>query len=315
MCEENPPSHPTVLGGLDNAVPLVKRLTDKAMFHVASDDLPNEHIPAHGYRTPIQSMSLVQQRKVAPEGSGVPVLDHLLNWAIKRRSTPMFALLGDYGMGKTVNCKRLTLALLELRKQSRMAEQPAPMPVYLDLRYARGLFRNETPPTGQPAFRACRLDDLVDTIFHESWRTHEKPDASDLRRLVSGGNVLIIFDGFDEVAVHLHPEEAQSLIRTMWSLLPRDALSPDVERRPFRSGVGADAYQLPDPLLPGRNAAGKPFHRLPAGLENGAGLYDAITLLPFEDVQIERFLTGKLHDTKAARRALETMRDVHTFPS
>ena len=43
----------------------------------------------------------------------------------------MTALLGDFGMGKTVTCQMLTQRLLERRKA---APSGTPLPIYLDLR-------------------------------------------------------------------------------------------------------------------------------------------------------------------------------------
>ena len=304
------------LAGADGESPSASSnlLTDEMAVHeAASGDLPGEYVSAHGHETRMQRLYPSEPGDSPPETLGVPVLDHLLHWATMRRTTPLFALLGEYGMGKTVNCKQLTVELLDRRKRAEVDGPLPPMPVYLDLRYARGLFRSETPQQGSRRFEHVEVDDLVNAIFREIWKTGEKPDAADLRRLIAGGNVLIVFDGFDEVAVHLHPDEAQSLIRTMWSLLPSDALSPHAERRP----AGAAAVQM---LISCRThyfrdlaqQAGL-FTGHQRDLERGADLYDAMILLPFTDDQMERFLAANLGDEDKARRALDTIRSVHNL--
>ena len=302
------------LGGHDDDPPPSERLTDEALREAVSSGLAEDYITAHGRETRMLPTYRFETGDAEPTTSGIPVLHHLVHWAIIRRSTPLFALLGEYGMGKTINCKQLTLALLERRRQTVTNGASPPMPVYLDMRYARGLFRSETPQQGSRRFQHLEIDDLVNSIFRESWKARETPDAADLRRLIAGGNVLIVFDGFDEVAAHLHPDEAQSLIRTMWSLLPPDALSPDVERRP----KGAAAVQM---LISCRTHYFRDFTQeanLFTGhqrdLDRGADLYDAMTLLPFTERQIERFLAANLGDEGKARRALDTIRSVHDLP-
>ena len=302
------------LGDSEDDTPPSERLTDEAMRESVSIGIANNYVPALGHETRMQQIYRSEAEGSPPLVPGIPVLYHLLNWATIRRRTSLFALLGEYGMGKTVNCKRLTLKLLELRKQAEAGSALPPMPVYLDMRYARGLFRSETLQQGSRRFDHVEIDDLVGAIFRECWKSRETPDAADLRRLIAGGNVLIVFDGFDEVAAHLHPDEAQSLIRTMWSLLPADALSPDVERRP----MGTKAVQM---LISCRThyfrdvtQQANLFTGHQRDLEHGADLYDAMTLLPFSDKQIESFLTIKLRDGGKARRALDTIRHVHNLP-
>ncbi len=302
------------LGGSDDDPLPSERLTEEAMREAVSTGFATEYVPARGHETRMQQSYRSAFDDAPPKTQGILVLNHLLHWATLRRSMPLFALLGEYGMGKTVNCKQLTLELLERRKQGGADASAPPMPVYLDMRFARGLFRSETLQQGSRRFEHVEIDDLVNAIFRESWKAREKPDAADLRRLIAGGNVLIIFDGFDEVAVHLHPDEAQSLIRTMWSLVPPDAFSADVEQRP----AGTAAVQM---LISCRTHYFRDVAQqvnLFAGhqrdLDPGADLYDAITLLPFAEEQIERFLAAKLDDEIKGHRALDTIRIVHNLP-
>ena len=301
------------LGGPESDQTSSERLTDEAMRETLSSGFVADYIPARGHQVPMHRTYRSGPDDALPEVLGIPVVEHLLNWVTMRRSIPLFALLGEYGMGKTVNCKQLTLTLLEQRNRADPDGPCPPMPVYLDMRYARGLLQSDTTQQGSRRFEAVEIDDLVNAIFRGSWKSRETPDAADLRRLIAGGNVLIVFDGFDEVAAHLHPDEAQSLIRTMWSLLPAEALGPDVERRP----TGASAVQI---LISCRTHYFRDvgqqvnlFTGHQRDLEHGAQFYDAMTMLPFSEKQIERFLAAKLDDEGKARRALDTIRSVHNL--
>ena len=292
---------------------LAHRLSDNTMSAIAAHGLPNEYVRARGRETSLQR-KFEPEPDVSPvetEMSSLLVLDHLLHWATERRTTPLFALLGEYGMGKTVSCKKLTLELLERRKRAASDKTLPPKPVYLDMRYARGLFRSETTQLGGRRFEHVEIDDLVNAIFRASWKASSKPDAAGLRRLIAGGNVLLIFDGFDEVAAHLHPDEAQNLIEAMRSLLPSDALSRDIEKRPG----GADAVQM---LISCRTHYFRDSAQLanlstghPRGRERGTSFFDAMILLPFTDEQVKNFLVAYLRDEDKARRALDTIRNVY----
>ena len=301
-------------GSQDDPQPPPKRLTDETMREAVSTGSAAEYVPALGHETRMQQSYRSAFDGAPPEEQGIFVLQYLLHWATLRRSTPLFALLGEYGMGKTVNCKQLTLELLERRKRAGADTIAPPMPVYLDLRYARGLFRSEALQQGTRRFKHVEINDLVNAIFSNCWKAREKPDATDLHRLITRGNVVLVFDGFDEVAVHLHPDEAQGLIRTMWSLVPPNALSPDAKQRP----TGTAAVQM---LISCRTHYFRDVAQqvnLFAGhqrdFDSGADLYDAITLLPFTEQQIERFLSTKLGDEIKARRALDTIKSIHNLP-
>ena len=283
----------------------------EGVFGTASDDPSGGYVPARGRPTRMQQ-NYRSERDDAPSAvAGIPVLEHLLDWAAVHRSTPLFALLGEYGMGKTVNCKRLTLALLERRQDSGTDAPPPPMPVYLDMRYARRLFRSGALQQGSRRFDHVEIDKLVNEIFEGSWKSDRKPNADDLRRLVEGGNVLIIFDGFDEVAVQLHPDEAQSLIRTMWSLLPRDAFSLDDKRRPTREKAVQMLISCRTHYFRDVAEQVNLFTGNQREFERGPELYDAMTLLPFTEAQIEHYLVATLGDEDKARHALDTIRNVH----
>ena len=87
---------------------------------------------SHG-RAPGRDRSL-PRRRAGGEGEGADILKHLTDWAERRDGPRMTALLGDFGMGKTVTCQMLTQRLLERRKA---VPNGTPLPIYLDLREIR----------------------------------------------------------------------------------------------------------------------------------------------------------------------------------
>ncbi len=273
-----------------------ERFTDEVMLEAASVGLPDKYVPA---------------RARSQGAAEFDVLDHLLEWSIERRSPPLMVLLGDYGMGKTVNCKRLAMALLE-RRRTASPDAPPPLPVYLDLRYASGLFRSDALKQGSRRFEDDDVNALVNRILGKIPKSDGRPDADVLRCLIESGDVLVIFDGFDEVAASLHENEARSLDMAMLSLLPPDALNSGDGRRP----AGTKAVQM---LISGRShylAEGKYLVPLLSGrekteAESEPGRCETITLQPFSEEQVERYLAIHLDDEARVRQALETIRGVH----
>jgi hypothetical protein len=71
--------------------------------------------------------------RTADRKQGRDALAELETWATDSDAHPFFALLGEYGIGKTTTLKELTRQLLERRAQS--PDDPTiPLPIYVDLR-------------------------------------------------------------------------------------------------------------------------------------------------------------------------------------
>ncbi|MFZ5635485.1 MAG: pentapeptide repeat-containing protein, partial [Pseudomonadota bacterium] len=140
----------------------------------------------------------------------------LLDW-LRRDDAPMlFALLGEYGMGKTVSCQRLSRHLAEARA-SEDAESWMRMPVYFDLRNL-SLFK------GSDRGRAVampKLSAIVDDLFERGWRVPTgaaMPGYDDLREWLGEG-ALLILDGLDECLVHLEEAQHPDFLRMLMTLV------------------------------------------------------------------------------------------------
>src|SRR5262249_42201866 len=108
-----------------------------ASEQMLSDDLARlRHVvEGRGRRTSLDAAGLEAGRRDVDEPS-VDVLEYLLQWAGDPSGPSLFALLGEYGMGKTISCQRLVRAVEERRE----AEPAAwPQPLYFDLRKLTGL--------------------------------------------------------------------------------------------------------------------------------------------------------------------------------
>lgn len=178
----------------------------------ALDALLNNHGHSHGIRQ--------RQSQTTPDAASnvrtMAAHESLLEWLQSADDPPVFALLGEYGMGKTITCQRLYHDLRERRAQ---ANPPtwAREPLYFDLR-TLSLFKNrERTQTVEMPDKAALINDLI----KHGWRVNPGqavPTFNDIQALLSQG-ALLILDGLDECLVHLVDAQHPPFIRNLLELL------------------------------------------------------------------------------------------------
>jgi WD40 repeat protein/uncharacterized protein YjbI with pentapeptide repeats len=145
-------------------------------------------------------------------------LEFLTEWIEDPQGPPYCALLGETGIGKTTTCKALAKALLERRDQG----EPAPLPIFLDLRQIGG------------GGKDLVLEEILDRILKRSWRggpRRSSVSVDEMVELICDQPTLVIWDGLDEVLVHLTDNEGQLFTRQLFRILPPRS---EGERRPGR---------------------------------------------------------------------------------
>jgi WD40 repeat protein len=242
---------------------------------------------------------LSKDHEPGPGGERVDALGFLEEWVRRPESPPFCALLGDYGMGKTTTCKALTLRLLEARE----ADPSVPLPIYLDLRHL-----------GEAAKAEPSLAEILDRVVRRSWHGGREVTglgAQEIVRLVQEEGAVALFDGLDEVLVHLSPAGGQLFTRELWRILP-----PSLFRR---------RRSRPDAARPGRLLVSCRTHYFRTLREQSthltgedregiaAGDYQALLLLPFTEDQIREYLRRNLPE-QDLDRLLELIRSVHNLP-
>ena len=212
----------------------------------------------------------------------------LLRWLEDPKAPPVFAVLGEYGMGKTISCQRLSKHLIEARQQP---QAPAwqRKPIYFDLRtlsLLKGL------PRGQPA-PLPSAEALVNDLFQHGWTApagQARPAYADLQAWLQDG-ALLILDGLDECLVHLDETQHGAFVQTLLNLL--------ADHLP--SAAAHDAAHAPNRLEPRlliscRTNFFKTLsdqRSLFTGYRRGridADWYEARVLLPLTEAQIEGYL-------------------------
>ena len=217
------------------------------------------------------------------------VVERLVAWA--RGSTDghsdLCALLGDLGTGKTTSTILLTRRLLELRR----AGEQVPLPIYFDLR--------DLSPTGLTDFG---LRTLLTRLLRVS--ANSMVSADDMLDTIRDEPTLVVFDGLDEVLVHLSPGDGQRLTRSLLEVLTLS--EPGVETEPPRTRL----------LLSCRTqyfrTVKEEFTFFDGqGRERVRGKdYLVLTLLPFDEDQIREYLRRNVPGSDPDR-LLEMIRAVH----
>ena len=147
-------------------------------------------------------------------------LQFLLDWIQDAKGPQYCALLGEYGIGKTTTCKALTQDLLRRRETG----EAVPFPIYLDLRNV-----------GKDARRGLLLEDILSLVVDRSWKggpVGAKVTARELIDLVENEGAVVIWDGLDEVLVHLDDDAGQLFTRQLYRIVP-----PAAEPRPALSAA------------------------------------------------------------------------------
>jgi hypothetical protein len=216
--------------------------------------------------TPTQAMSM--DRDSRP----VDAIETLMEWLRDPQQPLDTALLGEYGMGKTTTCKALARELLRRRE----AGESVPLPIFLDL----GL-------VGERAKSDPSLSLILQSVIESSWRaggTALTPD--EIVRLVQRESTLVIWDGLDEVLVHLTPNAGQQFTRQLFRFT-----QPREDRARILISCRTEFFRtFPDPLT----------HR------------DPLVLLPFTRDQIRQYVTATLPQEDPAN-VMEVLDSVHNL--
>jgi WD40 repeat protein/energy-coupling factor transporter ATP-binding protein EcfA2 len=234
--------------------------------------------------------------------SGVDVLETLIAWAKDDSSPAYLALLGETGSGKTTNSQELARRLTHDTESGVAA-------VYLDLRRVNedGLLRRNPNPL---------LHEVLASVLRRSPGGQDST-PEDVLRIVRDRGALVIWDGLDEVLVHLDQAQGAAFFRQLTEVLPTSELRGEGEghvlfacrTQYFRSVVeeaswfGQDQRGPIDPREEHVDAASKKSRR---------ARFEVLRLLPFTEEQIREYLAANVHDLDVAR-AWEVIEQVHNL--
>ncbi|MBQ0958129.1 NACHT domain-containing protein [Ideonella sp. 4Y11] len=260
------------------------------------DGLPYEVEDPRGTRTCFserKTVALQSANAEADNEAGVLVLDDLLAWLRDGSAPPLYAVLGEYGMGKTISCQRFARTVENLREADGQAGLP--LPLYFDLRSLSGLKGRDHVPT---------LEETITECIARGWaKTHPHPSAQDLLARSRDHAQLWIFDGLDEVLVHLSEADGQTFTNGLLALRPQ----PGQDWNP-NTRVMVSCRTQYFRTLQAQNAH---FTAQGRGATE-AGDYRALVLLPFRDDQVLTYLRHALPGLDA-ENTLALIQSVHNL--
>jgi nucleoside phosphorylase len=197
--------------------------------------------------------------------AGVDAQTLVEQWLHRADAAPVFAVLGEYGMGKTVICQRLAQTMNEHRRTHRNGH--ARRAFYFDLRDLTNL--HGSVPT---------LEKLLAECIARRWKPvpGEAPLTPAHVMQAHAQGALVIFDGLDEVLVHYDGAPGQTFTRELLSLVKPGSLGRVLLscRTQFFRTLREQTNHLT-----GEDRSDKT-----------ARAYEAMTLLPFTEEQIKTYL-------------------------
>jgi WD40 repeat protein len=229
----------------------------------------------------------------------VDIQCYLQGWADDPTGRPYLVVFGEYGMGKTTACEIFTRALIDRR---RGGDGSVRLPIYLDLR-----------SLGDAAPAGLTLEPILDRLLGRSWQSGlgARPAAREVVEHVQRQRAVAIFDGLDEVLVHLSEREGQALLRQLWSILPPQLHTDDATRaRTGRVLMTCRTHFFR--TLREQHTYFRGEDREPVGADD----YAALHLLPFSEDQVRAYLERREDrdpGAAGADRALEVIRSVHNL--
>jgi WD40 repeat protein/uncharacterized protein YjbI with pentapeptide repeats len=270
--------------------------------HVPVPDQTRDFQRTRGLATTLAGLATLDG-KTPQHDQARDALDELEAWTTAA-DEPFFALLGEYGIGKTTTLKQFTRQLLDKLKDPQAARTDLPLPIFVDLRDYVGERKDQVPT----------IEELLDEVLRRSWKLSDRAiTAKDLLRLVREEGALIIFDGLDEKIVHLTADKARAFIRTLWAVLP-DA-SRGMSKAPAPAGtrrgkmiLSCRSHYFHDIMSQNAMLVGEDRE----GLD--AKSYPALCLLPFTEDQIRGYLASFLRSPERAGAAFDLIGRIHNLP-
>ena len=280
---------------LDKDITAASNYSDIITEQMLLVENPPNFLPGDASLADISNLEPLKEEGNREIYRGVTAIEYLMNWVEdEKKTTPPFcALLGEYGSGKTTTCKALTRNLLEKRK----GNPRLPLPIYMDLR--------EYTWAGEYDFT---LETILKQILSKSWkggRAKTEIQPQDIVNQVKNHRALIIWDGLDEVIVHMTPKLGNDFIRQLWRILPPLQNNPKAGKMLIacRSHYFRTSMDL-NTMLTGEQRDGI------QGKD-----YLGLILLPFDEKQIESYLRQNLKmDDDKLQKVMELIRSVHNLP-
>ena len=151
------------------------------------------------------------------------------------------------------------------------------------------------------------IEELLQNIIRHAWKlSGSAVSAGDILRLVREQGAVILFDGLDERIVHLPPDRANLFIRTLWQVIP-DATRAGGTPRRGKLLISCRSHYFRDVSNQNAMLAGEDRENM------DRDQYPALCLLPFNEGQVQRYLTNFRGSADLAAEAVALIGAVHNL--
>lgn len=258
-------------------------------------EMPSSDVDSDTYVPPKgRAESLARQAEALDDGTGeagVLVLETLKDWTHSPADAAYMALLGESGSGKTMTCAKLDRELNTERPGSSF---------YIDLRHLNdsGLLKSNPAPM---------LETILSTTLARS--ANAQLTAERVLQAVRTQGTLLIWDGLDEVLVHLSSNEGNAFFSQLRNALPAKDITDKAGRLLF--ACRTQYFRTFEHEQSALTSAQRGPVNATAGSET-RNRFRVLRLLPFDDHQIKEYLKANVPGL-AVERAFEIINTVHNL--
>jgi hypothetical protein len=195
------------------------------------------------------------------------VNDYIRQWLVKNSNRQHLAILGGYGAGKSSLCLKLAHDLAVAHRKNSHASR---IPILISLR---------------DFTKTLKIEALIASFLDEECGV-ANPKFKLFKAMNDAGAFLIIFDGFDEMAVRVDTDTLEANLQEIEKLATAPASKVILTSRP--------EYFISS------EEEGRTFTPSLAIIKTREAEYEPIKLLPWEEKQIEEFLKKRVPLIKEA---------------
>ncbi|BBB64837.1 hypothetical protein UNDYM_0584 [Undibacterium sp. YM2] len=283
------------------ALALRRQCLERAHLDVIDDGKPLVS-GQYGYRAELHALEVAgHQGSQENDPRKVVAFDDILSWLSEPEERPIYALLGEYGMGKTTTLQRVTAHLRQLRSQN--IDSPAPL--YFDLRkvdtlLAASALHPGKVPTLQETIGDCLRNGYLQT-------DGVLPTYEDVVDSMDSG-ALVIFDGLDEVLSRIGDKQGLSFTANLLRVLPeaRERQKTKTQSKPPRVLLSCRTQFFRSLSEQDNHLTGE--HR---GSQNQSQ-YRALLLQPLTEQQIRSYMMAVFPNTNI-EQLMEQIEAVHNL--
>ena len=217
------------------------------------------------------------EKQTKPSRELVP---DMLNW-VENGTEPIYAILGDYGMGKTFSCRIFAQRLEEARSKN----PSLPAPLYMDLRDMRTFVKD----INKGIERLPELDEIIEQFLGSH---SADADAEKIIEDAGQGRILPIFDGLDEKLVYYTNDMQSQFLGELLKVFPPGETR---EKSKVKMIISCRSHHFETVT---RQSV---FLRELGRSDSEQGDFRAMEILPLSDAKMRQLLEKRLGRDDAAR--------------